>query len=887
MTHDLSRALRWYRRLLRLYPRRFREVYGAELEQTFRLHFRRSGEHAVRFWVGTVFDALANAILMRLRPALPRPRLPPDTTSRRFHVATFWHDLRFAGRTLRRQPVFALVVVVTLSLGIGATTAIFTLVNGVLLAPLPFPAANELVRIWEHDTNEGRVRGNLSPADFRDYRQQNSTLAAIGAFGETTASWAEDGGVERLPAQIVTPGVFEILGVPPLLGRTFRPGDELEEMLSVVVAYGMWQSRLGGDSTVIGRTVQFGTRSAVVLGVMPATFRGPTGRLVDVWIPWNLADDERRAVHFIRAVGRVRPGVSVAAARNDLLGIARRLEQEYPEINRGHLVTVEPMTDAIVGDVRAGLWLLMGAVGAVLIIACANLANLFIARGIARGRELALRTALGAGRGRLVAQLLSESAVLAAAGGALGLLVAFLAVRAFVALDPGTVPRADQIHVDPAVALFTVSVVIVTALVFGGGPAILTTRLRPADALRAGGRGTGSPVMGRGLRNTLVVTQLALAVVLLLGAGLLIRSFDRLLNVDPGFDVSQVLSGRIELSGPRYDDQEDIVRFQDDLRDRLEREPSIQRVGTVTSLPLAGGGATAWLNVVGRAPWDGVPPEVNILNVSGDYFTAIGVSLLSGRLFDERDQLNAPRVTVINETMARTFWEGGEALGAQIRLGPNPNATPTTVIGIVSDMRQQGLGLDPFPAAFSLARQGAWSTFFVVMRVADDPAQAAAPLRRLVREIDPELGAYDVREMEHVVAASVARPRFSMLVLGVFALAALTIAAVGVYGVVAYSVAVRTHELGVRLALGASRGRMLRLVLSQAALLSGTAVVIGLGVGIAGSSVLRNMLFQIDPVDPITFAAMPLLLIGVALLAAYQPARRAVRLDPIRALRSE
>lgn len=802
-------------------------------------------------------------------------------------MTTLWHDLRYAVRTLRRQPVFALVVVTTLGLGIGATTAIFTLVHGVLLAPLPFPDADQLVRVWEHDTNEGRARGNLSPADFRDYREQNTTLVDLAAFNTISATWLEGEAPERLPVQRVTPGMFEILGVAPLLGRTFRPGDELEETLTVVLSYGFWRNRLAGDSGAVGTTVRFGTRSATVIGVMPPSFRAPDAQPIEVWAPWDLSGDDRRAVHFLNAIGRVRPDATVDAARAELLGIARRLEREYPEVNRGHLATVMPVTDAIIGDVRTGLWLLMGAVGTVLIIACANLANLFLARGIARGRELALRSALGAGRVRLVVQLLTESGLLAILGGAFGMVTAVGAIRAFVALDPGTVPRVDQVQIDPMVALFAAGLVMATTLVFGGAPALIATRRDAARALRDGGRGSDATGMGRRLRGTLVVVQLALAVVLLLGAGLLLRSFDRLLRVDPGFDPGRILAGLIELGGPRYDDNAEVVRFQEALRERLVGESSIRAAGTVTFLPFTGSWSTAWLNIVGRPPWDGVPPEVNIINVSGDYFSAIGASVLRGRTFEPRDDADAPRVAVINQAMARTYWDGDDAVGAQIRLGPNPSATPWTVIGIVSDLRQHGLGEDPFPAAFLPAQQGAWSSFYVVIRVAGDPARAVEPFRRHLAAMDPELVAYDVRPMNDLVAASIARPRFSLLVLGVFAIAALTIAAVGVYGVVAYSVTVRRHEFGVRLALGASRARMLTLVLRQAALLSIAAASVGLAAGIAGSRMLRSMLFEIDPIDPITFFAMPLLLICVALLAAYQPARRAVRLDPIRALRAE
>ena len=887
MTRNHTRSASVYRALLRLYPRGFRNEFGEELEQAFRLRYPSQATGAARFWVGTVTDLLWSAFLVRLgigrigRGARPTPR------SRKSTMSNFWHDVRFGLRTLVRQPLFSLVVVGTLALGIGATTAIFTLVSGVLLAPLPYPEAEQLVRVWEHDTNEGREHGHLSPADFHDYRERNNALLDLAAFTSTSATWSEEGFAERIPVQRFTPGMFDLLNVPPILGRTFQSGDELEELMPAVLSYGFWQSRLAGDSSVVGRTIPFGTRSVVVIGVMPRSFRAPDAQGVDLWAPWNVSDDDRRAVHYLSAVGRLRPGVTMETARADLLRIARNLETEYPDVNGGHLTTVDTVSDAILGDVRAGLWLLLGAVGAVLLIACSNLANLFVSRGIARRKELALRTALGAGRGRVIAQLMTEGGLLAVVGVALGVALAVAAVRLFVAVDPGTLPRIDQVSVNPMVGTFAAALLVVTTIIFAGGPALLTTRQDPAQILREGGRSTGGTGLSQRIRGVLVVVQLTLAVVLLLGTGLLLRSFDRLLRIDPGFDASPVLSGRLELSAPRYEVTNDIVQFQAALRDGLEAEPGIPHVGTVTFLPFSGGAATSWLNILGRPPWDGVPPEVNLINVSGDYFAAIGATLLAGRLFDQRDHVDSPRVVVINQAMVRTYWPQESALGAEIRLGPNPNSTPLTVIGVVSDVRHHGLGENPFPAAFTSSAQGAWSTFYVVMRTTGDAGQATAPFRRHLAALDPELAVFDVTPMDDRIAASVARPRFSLLLLGVFAAAALTLAAVGVYGVIAYSVTVRSHEFGVRLALGASRSQVMSLVLRQALRLSAIAVVIGLAAGAAGSGLIGSMLFQTDPLDPVTFVWVPLMLLGVALLAAYQPARRAVRLNPIRALRAE
>lgn len=879
----------WFRSLLRLFPAPFRRHHGEELLNVVRAQAKRVRPRGIGprvwFFLATSADLGWNAFRVRFEAQRkPAARSRPGPT----RWTGIFRDLRHAGRMMVKQPGFSLIIVVTLGLGIGANAAIFTVVRGVLMAPLPFPDPDALVRVWENDTNEGRPHGNLSPADFFDYREQSKSLAGLGAFTSSAAVFVKSDEVERLPIQLFTPDVFDLLGVPALIGRYFRPDDvDPSRSRFVVLSYGFWQRQFGGDSTIVGRSLEFSSGSFEVLGVMPESFR-PFGVTAELWAPWILGADDRpvRAVHFIRAIGRLRSDVSLDEARADLGVIARRLERENPGVNDGHLVTIETLEEATVGQVRMGLLLMAGAVGLVLLIACANIANLCLSRGVGRRRELAVRSALGAGRGRLVRQLVTENLVLAALGGVVGLGIAAVGVDAFLALSPGTLPRQYNVQFNPVVVGFAVLLTVGAGLLFGLGPAALASH-RDVHAALKSGMGWGTSAATHRLRRALVVVQMSLAMVLLIGAGLLLRSFNQVQRIDPGFEMQHLLTARMALPGSRYQGNGSVAEFQRTLAERLEGTDQVQRVGTVTFLPLTGNSATAWLNIVGRPPWSGTPPEVNIINMSGDYFRAMGVSLLAGRMFDDRDQEGTALVTVVNRSLAEQFFPDEDPVGQHLRLGPNPDAQPFEIIGVVSDMRQEGLATAPAPASFSLSRQGAWSGFTVVVQTAGPPAAVAPLLRAAVREIDPKLPVYDVATMTDLVGASVARPRFSTTLLGAFAAIALIIASVGVYGVIAYSVSQRTREMGIRMALGARASGVRRLVLREALLLAGCAVAVGVGAALLASRRLAGMLYGTAPTDPVTFAVVPTILVTVATIASWLPARRASHVDPAVALREE
>lgn len=880
---------RWYRRLLRLYPRQYRERYQTELMQVFLARHQRISQKGLMggllFWLDAVRDVTWNALAVRLLSSSSRQPESPSGKADEKTAAGVLHDLRHALRILIKQPGFTAVVVLTLSLGIGATTALFSIIDGVLIAPLPYHESDQLVRIWEHDTKEGRVYGNLSPADYKDYQSQNSTLAAMGAFANRAATFRTPDELQRIPVQLVTVEVFDILGVPPMLGRTFRPDDlEFNDGNVVVLSNGFWRTQLGSDSSVIGSSVRLAGSEFEIIGVMPATFRPFSGD-PQLWAPWSLVDDDRRPVHFVRSLARLRPGATVTEARTDLMTIARRLEADYPDINSGHLVTVEQLETAMVGEVRPALLMLLGAVGLVFLIACANLANLLLSRGVSRQQELAVRAALGAGRARLTRLLLTETLCLALLGGVVGFGLASVAVRVYVSVDPGTVPRLGNVQVDLSIFLFTLGLSVLSTLLFGLVPSLLASRLNIARVLYGGVRATASRKTQR-LRQGLIVTQMALAMVLLLGAGLLARSFDRLMRVDLGFGTENLITGSVSLPGRRYQDPEDVVRFQQNLHAALRSAPGVIRSGTVTFLPLTGNSSTAWLNILGRPPWPDTPPEVNIINVSGDYFRTMGVRLLRGRLFDARDQRDAGRKTVINETMARLYWPEEDPIGQQIRLGPNPESEPWEIIGVVSDMRQFGLDSEPMGASFSASSQETWYSFRIVAQL-DGQVDGPSILRDAVTRLDPELPVSDVMSMSDLVGDSVARPRLSLLLLTAFAVTALTIAAVGIYGVMAYSVAQRKHEIGVRLALGAQTNSVLASILRQGLFLAAVASAIGLAIGYPAAKTVEHLFFQVSPADPVILIGVLLLLFAVAAAASYLPALRAIRIDPVQALRAE
>ena len=808
---------------------------------------------------------------------------------------SFWQDIRFGFRTLVRSPATSAVALLTLALGIGANTAIFSVVNGVLLEPLPFPDPGELVVVTESNPGRGFPRFSVSPPNFDDWRRQNQVFESLAAASNGQFSLTGGERPEAVPGALVTPELFRVSGVEPMLGRGFLPEEGLPGGPKVVVlAHGLWQRRFGSDPGILTRQIQIDGESHTVVGVMPPGFSLPSKRELWLPLPWDFPLDMRGA-HFLIVFGRLKDGVSLEKARTEMVALAARLERQYPETNTGWTVVLRRLQDAMVENVRPALLLLLAAVSFVLLIACANVANLLLARLAAREREIAVRTALGAGRVRLIRQMVTESLVLFLVGGALGLLVAAWATRGLVALYGEDLPRGMEVGLDGRVLLFTLLLSLVTGLLFGLAPALSATSGGLFGALKEGGRAVAGGARGRLVRHLLVLAEVAVALVLLVGAGLLLQSFARLRGVDPGFRPEGVLTAGIPLPEKKYVDAERQIVFTRELLDRLQAIPGVESAGTAYPLPLDGDGFSLAFSVQGRPePPNGQEPSANIRLVTPDFFKILGVRLLQGRVFTPHDDQKSLPVIVINKTMASRIWPGENPIGKRITFGgtDGPDVEWMEVVGVVADIRHQTLDQEGGSECYWPQLQRPVSgQISIVLRSAGDPAQLAGALREAVQSIDRDLPVERVRTMETVVAESLAGSRFQTVLLGIFAAVALLLAAIGVYGVISYSVAQRTHEIGIRMALGARRPEVLGLVIRQGMAL----VLAGVGVGLALAGLLvwwlseriAAFLYEGRALDPLTFVAVPLVLLTVALLANWLPARRATQVEPVVALRSE
>jgi putative ABC transport system permease protein len=800
--------------------------------------------------------------------------------------------LRHALRGLRKSPAFTAVALITLALGIGATTAVFSVIDGVLLRPLPFEDPEELFFVSERSSQlEGM---SVSYPNFQDFRDRHETLEGIAAYNYKGLSWTGGDRPELLIAGRVSAGIFPVLGVEPLLGRTFTADeDRVSGPRVAVLSHHFWRERLGADPDVVGTTLRFDDEPYQVAGVMPAGFRFPPFRTeVELWVPieqWAEEWLESRGSHpGIYLVGRRADGVSLEEARADLDRVAAALAQEYPDTNTDHGVTVTALHEEVVGDVRPALLVLAGAVGLVLLIACANVANLMLVRSAARRRDLAVRTALGAGRWPLVRQALSESLILGVGGGALGLGVALAGREALLAVAAQEVPRLAQTGLDLRVLGFALGISLATGLLFGLAPAVLGTRGDLAGSLKEGGRGSVGAGRHRA-RNLLVVAEMGLALMLLAGAGLMLRTLGNLLSESPGIEVENVLTADLLLAPARYSDEVSQAAFQSRLLERLEALPGAVSAAAVMPLPLSmNGWQTSYFAEGKPHPAHGEEPLTEIARVSAGYHETLGIPLVRGRYFTEADREGSVPVAIVDETFAELEWPGEDPLGKRVRLGGHDGENPwLEIVGVVGHVKNYGVDQESRRELYIPFAQSPLASMTVAVRTAGDPEALAGPLRDAVLSLDPDQPLASVQTLESYRSGGITERRLASQLLGIFAAVALLLAAVGIYGVMASTVAERTHEIGLRMALGARGGQVRRLVVGRGMALAGIGVAAGLAGALGVARLLESLLYGVSPADPATLAAVPVLLAAVALVACWLPARRASAVDPMVTLRSE
>jgi putative ABC transport system permease protein len=807
-------------------------------------------------------------------------------------METIIQDVRFGLRMLTKNPGFTVVAVIALALGIGANSAIFSVVNTILLRPLPYKDPERLVMVWEDDSRHGYPRDTPAPANFVDWRDQNKVFESMAAIADLSFNLTGAGEPERLDGKRVSASLFPILGVEPQLGRWFVPEEDRPgENHVVILSHALWQRRFGSDAGVIGKTITLNGYSFSVIGVMPPSFRFPSAD-DQFWIPiaFTQAEAARRGAHFLQVVARMRPGVTLEQARAEMSTIAARLQQQYPEQNTDLGAAVVPLHEQLVGNIRPALLVLLGAVGFVLLVACANVANLLLARAAVRQKEIATRVALGASRLRLIRQFLTESILLAAIGGGIGLLLSVWGVRLLKAFIPPNISQAKEITVDVKVLVFTLLVSLLTGLVFGLAPATQATSVNLNETLKEGGRDSAAGSRGNRIRGVLVVSEVALSLILLIGAGLLINSFLRLRNVDPGFHAGNLLTMSIALPAQKYPDQARRSAFYTEMIRRVEALPGVKSAAVTSQIPLIKQGDSIGITVEGQPP--PAPGQENIVAtriVSPNYFRTMGIKLLRGREFGEQDRADAPAAAVVSESMARRYWPGEDPTGKRICPGkPESPDDWVTIVGVVNDVRQFGLDAELKPQMYLTYQQaGFFSPRHLVIGTNVEPHSLAASVRGTVWGIDRDQPVSNIRTMEEVLAESISRQRFSTLLLGVFGVVALVLAAVGIYGVMSYSVSQRTHEIGIRMALGAQRRDVLKLAVGQGLKLVMIGVAVGLVASVVLTRVMKTLLFGVSSTDPATFAVISLVLVVAGLLASYIPARRATKVDPMIALRYE
>ena len=811
---------------------------------------------------------------------------------------TLLQDIRFGLRMLLKSPSVSIVATVALALGIGANTAIFSVVNAVLLRPLPFPEPDALVALFETDTQRGLERGSHSYPNFFDVRAQNTAFERVACYHSSDYILTGRGDAARLQAAVVTADLFPLLRVSPMLGRTFLPDEDkpTETGRVVILSQPLFQKRFNSDPSILNQPVTLNGETFTVVGVMPAGFEFPIQNdPVELWT--TIAGDAsgktpvtaQRGAHFLRVVGRLKSGVTMEQAQAEITAIASRLEQQYPDTNTHKGLRVDSALSALVGDVRPTLFILLGAVACVLLIACANVANLLLARATSRHKEMAIRSAMGASRVRVVRQLLTESVLLSLLGGAVGLLLAVWWSDLLIALGKEDIPRAVQVGIDWRVLGFTLGVSLLTGLIFGLAPAFHSSKSGLIDALKEGGRGTSEGARRNKVRSVLVVSEIAIAVVLLVGAGLLIKSLWRLQKVNSGLDPQNVLTFTIGL--PEKYNWEKQAQFFIDLKSRLEATPGVQSASSVLPLPLSGDRFGISFEIDGRpiAPKD--QPTGDFFSVGVGYFKSMGIPIVKGRDFDDRDRHGSTPVVIITETLARQFFPNEDPVGKRIKPGistiEDEKSPMREIIGVAADIRNRNLSTEPKPAYYVPQTQVPFDQMVMVVKTNGDPHSLITAATKQVSAMDQDLPVFGIKTMEEYLSASVAAPRFSTTLLSIFAAVALVLTVVGLYGVMSYSVAQRTNEIGIRLALGAQSRDVLVMIVRQGSFLVGLGIVIGLAGAFALTRLIASLLFGVTAKDPLTFGAVVVLLAIVALLACYVPAWRATKVDPMEALRYE
>ena len=819
-------------------------------------------------------------------------------------------DLRYAFRQLAKSPGFTIVAVLTLALGIGANTAVFSLINALLVRPLPYQEPSRIALIWEQFKTQGLERIPCSPPEYLDLQREFQGGTGLAAFNYQTFNLGGGDVPERISGAVVTSSLFPLLGAEPIKGRTFAREEQGEGHDDVVViSERLWNRRFSADPMLIGKSLLLNGRSYTVIGIMPAKFEFPIplfgiqgnqfAERVDIWKPVAFTKDEleQRGARSYGMITRLRPGVSLSQAQAELDKIISNWKQTYKDnySGGGFGAKIYPLHDQVVGGMRTGLAILLGAVVFVLLIVCANLATMLLARANAREREMAIRVALGAGRWRLLRQMLTESVLLAVTGASGGIVLSIWVLELLKQIGARTIPRLAEVNVDLVVLIVTALVAVGTGILFGMIPAFATSKPELTEALKEGGRSSTAGARHNQVRNSLVVAEIALALVLLVGAGLLIKSFARVQSIDPGFDRRNILTAEIGLSEtkypqfgtPDYNDGAAMTSFWDEALRRIQQLPGVEAAAFTIVLPLSGSNTDSSFSIEGREMRSNEPgPDEEIRDVSPDYFKVLKTPLLHGRFFTEADNFDAPGVVIINEALAKKYWPNKGALGKRMTFSDTrkPNPKWITIVGIVRSIRHRGLDVDPAPEYYLPLAQRPQNQMILAVRSAQDPRSLASALRREIQSLDPDQPIANVRTLETVTADSIAPRRMSMVLLGAFAGIALLLASVGIYGVISYLVVQRTHEIGVRVALGAQRSDVLRLIVGHAAKLVGIGTVIGLVLAFLSTRLLSALLYNIGPFDAATFLFVTIALAAVALLASYIPALRAARADPVIAL---